>query len=215
MPYVCSIPLSAPSYGLASWRRTTSPRPGHPPCRLRHPQARRYRRPVRDRSARDPGPAARRAGDPAARAGYLPVARAAAQEQGARPRDAAQRASVDRPTLIMVTFFGLLPQARFSPEDVNVTSRGRLSVRSGSCRCRRGGTRTSWTRRAGGRPLPLRRGHQFSRGHDGQLPGPASNDAWTGVLPTLDRERARVDGPGEPAAEAVGGSHALFSLLPP
>jgi len=29
--------------------------------------------------------------------------------------DAAQRASVDRPTLIMVTFFGLLPQARFSP----------------------------------------------------------------------------------------------------
>src|SRR5207245_2712375 len=35
-------------------------------------------------------------------------------------------AGVDRPTLVMVTFFGLLPQARFSPEDVNITSRGRL-----------------------------------------------------------------------------------------
>src|SRR6266487_3635231 len=34
---------------------------------------------------------------------------------------AAQRAGVERPTLVMVTFFGLLPQARFSPEDVNVT----------------------------------------------------------------------------------------------
>src|SRR5256885_6937175 len=32
-------------------------------------------------------------------------------------RDAAQRAGLERPTLVMVTFFGLLPQARFSPED--------------------------------------------------------------------------------------------------
>src|SRR5437867_11327754 len=46
--------------------------------------------------------------------------------KGRAVADAAQRAGVDRPTLVMVTFFGLLPQARFSPEDVNVTSRGRL-----------------------------------------------------------------------------------------
>src|SRR5437867_11042581 len=33
-------------------------------------------------------------------------------------RDAAQRAGLERPTLVMVTFFGLLPHARFSPADV-------------------------------------------------------------------------------------------------
>ncbi len=31
-----------------------------------------------------------------------------------------------RPTLVLVTFYGLVPQARFSPEDVNLTSRGGL-----------------------------------------------------------------------------------------
>jgi len=40
--------------------------------------------------------------------------------------DAAARAGVDPPTLVMVSFFGVVPQARFVPEDVNITSRGRL-----------------------------------------------------------------------------------------
>src|SRR5207247_9158880 len=40
--------------------------------------------------------------------------------------DAARRVAVPNPTLVMVTFFGIAPQARFSPEDVNITSRGRL-----------------------------------------------------------------------------------------
>src|SRR2546427_11568987 len=39
---------------------------------------------------------------------------------------AAQRAGVLRPTLVMVTFFGVVPQARFSPDDLNITSLGRL-----------------------------------------------------------------------------------------
>jgi len=39
---------------------------------------------------------------------------------------AAERAGVPAPTLVLVTFYGLVPQARFNPEDVNVTSRGRL-----------------------------------------------------------------------------------------
>ena len=39
---------------------------------------------------------------------------------------AAERAGVDKPTLVLVTFYGLVPQARFNPEDLNVTSRGRL-----------------------------------------------------------------------------------------
>lgn len=39
---------------------------------------------------------------------------------------AAERAGVEDPTLVLVTFYGLVPQARFNPEEVNVTSRGRL-----------------------------------------------------------------------------------------
>jgi len=40
--------------------------------------------------------------------------------------DQAQRAGVRHPTLVLVTFFGDVPQARFVAEDVNLTSRGRL-----------------------------------------------------------------------------------------
>ena len=39
---------------------------------------------------------------------------------------AAERAGVANPTLVLVTFYGLVPQARFNPEDLNITSRGRL-----------------------------------------------------------------------------------------
>jgi hypothetical protein len=40
--------------------------------------------------------------------------------------DAAARGSTRNPTLVMVTFLGVVPQARFNPEDVNIMSRGRL-----------------------------------------------------------------------------------------
>ena len=40
--------------------------------------------------------------------------------------DAAQRGGTETPTLVMVTFLGVVPQARFNPEDLNITSRGRL-----------------------------------------------------------------------------------------
>lgn len=39
---------------------------------------------------------------------------------------AEDRAGVDHPTLVLVTFYGLVPQARFNPEDLNISSRGRL-----------------------------------------------------------------------------------------
>jgi hypothetical protein len=39
---------------------------------------------------------------------------------------AAERAGVDHPKLVLVTFYGLVPQARFNPEDLNISSRGRL-----------------------------------------------------------------------------------------
>jgi hypothetical protein len=40
--------------------------------------------------------------------------------------DAAARGSVQNPILVMVTFLGVVPQARFNPEELNITSRGRL-----------------------------------------------------------------------------------------
>lgn len=40
--------------------------------------------------------------------------------------DAARRGGTDAPSLVMVTFLGIVPQARFSPEDLSITSRGRL-----------------------------------------------------------------------------------------
>lgn len=40
--------------------------------------------------------------------------------------EAAARAATDQATLIMVTYLGVVPQARFNPEDLNITSRGRL-----------------------------------------------------------------------------------------
>jgi len=40
--------------------------------------------------------------------------------------EAAARAGVHQPVLVFVTFFGLQDQARFVPEDITITSRGRL-----------------------------------------------------------------------------------------
>lgn len=39
--------------------------------------------------------------------------------------EAASRAATDQATLFMVTYLGVVPQARFNPEDLNITSHGR------------------------------------------------------------------------------------------
>ncbi len=39
---------------------------------------------------------------------------------------AASRGATQNPTLVMVTFLGVVPGARFNPEELNITSRGRL-----------------------------------------------------------------------------------------
>lgn len=39
---------------------------------------------------------------------------------------AAQRAGVQHPALVLVTFRGLVPQARFSPDELNIGNRGQL-----------------------------------------------------------------------------------------
>src|SRR5438876_8426002 len=39
---------------------------------------------------------------------------------------AAQRGGTEHGTLVMVTFLGIVPQARFNPDELTITSRGRL-----------------------------------------------------------------------------------------
>ena len=40
--------------------------------------------------------------------------------------DAAERGATQEPALVLVTFLGVVPQARFNPEELTITSRGRL-----------------------------------------------------------------------------------------
>lgn len=108
---------------------------------------------------------------------------------------AAQRAGMappTRPTLVMVTFFGVVPQARFNPEDLNLTSQGRLYRPVGivplSPRW------NSYQLEAREQAIAI---YLFDEGisfHDALSVSyqDATNDSWTGVLRLLDRERARV-----------------------
>jgi hypothetical protein len=48
------------------------------------------------------------------------------QSRRAELDTAAARAGMRNPVLVLVTFFGVLPQARFVPEDLSITSQGRL-----------------------------------------------------------------------------------------
>lgn len=48
------------------------------------------------------------------------------QSRAADIADAAARGATEHPTMVMVTFLGVVPQARFNPEELTITSRGRL-----------------------------------------------------------------------------------------
>jgi hypothetical protein len=105
---------------------------------------------------------------------------------------AAARAAEAHPTLALVTFFGLVPQARFSPEDVNVTSRGRLFRPIGIVPL--SPTWGSYQLEARQQAVAIylfQDGITFretlSVSYQGQV-----NDSWSGALRVLDQERARV-----------------------
>jgi len=107
-------------------------------------------------------------------------------------QDAAQRAGVARPALVMVTFFGVVPQARFSPEDLNITSQGRLFRPVAIVPL--SPTWSSYQLDAREQAVAIylfEDGISFREGLTVSYQG-LSNDSWTGVLPRLDRERARV-----------------------
>jgi hypothetical protein len=106
--------------------------------------------------------------------------------------DAARRAAVANPTLVMVTFFGIAPQARFSPEDVNITSRGRLFRPVGIVPL--SPQWSSYQLEAQEQAVAIylfEEGISFREGLTVTYQG-LSSDSWTAALPLLDRERARV-----------------------
>jgi hypothetical protein len=114
------------------------------------------------------------------------------QSRRAAIDSAAQRAGVASPTLVMVTFYGLLPAARFTPEDVNVTSRGRLFRPIGIVPL--SPTWSSQQLDAREQAVAI---YLFDEGigfRDALTVSyqSQSNDSWSRAVSALDRERARV-----------------------
>jgi hypothetical protein len=106
--------------------------------------------------------------------------------------EAAQRAGVDRPTLVMVTFFGVLPGACFTPEDLNLTSQGRLFRPIGIVPLSPRWSSYQLDAREQAVAIYLfEEGVAFREGLTVSYQG-LSSDAWTAVLPALQREWARV-----------------------
>jgi hypothetical protein len=106
--------------------------------------------------------------------------------------DAAARGSTQNPTLIMVTLLGVVPQARFNPEELTITSRGRLFRPVGIVPL--SPTWSSFQLEARQQAAAI---YLFEPGisvreamttsYEGR-----SSEAWTRSLRLLDQERARV-----------------------
>ncbi len=105
---------------------------------------------------------------------------------------ATDRAGVIDPILVLVTFYGLVPQARFNPEEVNVTSRGRLFRPVGIVPL--SPTWGSYELEARQQAVAIylfERGISFRETLSVSYQGLA-NESWGGALRLLDQERARV-----------------------
>lgn len=112
---------------------------------------------------------------------------------------AAARMAGRDPTIVMVSFFGVVPQARFVPDEVNVTSRGRLYrpleiVPLGP----------SWNalqldaRQQAVAIYLFDEGISFREALTVTYQG-RSSDAWSRAVRVLERERARVTARARPA----------------
>jgi hypothetical protein len=120
---------------------------------------------------------------------------------------AGERAREDHPTLALVTFLGLVPQARFNPEDLNVTSRGRLFRPLGIVPL--SPTWGSYQLEARQQAVAI---YLFEEGitfretltvsYQGQV-----NDSWSRALRVLDQERARVRARGSSTRPSRSGVH--------
>jgi hypothetical protein len=106
--------------------------------------------------------------------------------------DQAQTGGLRNPTLVLVTFFGMVSQARFVPEDINLSSRGRLFRPAGIVPLS-----PQWA----GQQLDAREQvtaiYLFDTGIAWGEPLTASyegmnNDSWSKAIQKLNTERARV-----------------------
>ena len=105
---------------------------------------------------------------------------------------AAGRSAMDNPTLVMVTFLGVVPGARFNPEDLNITSRGRLFRPIGVVPLSPTWSANQLDARQQAAAIYLFEPgigvrEELTVGYQG-----LSSDAWTRSLRLLDQERARV-----------------------
>jgi len=105
---------------------------------------------------------------------------------------AAGRSAMDNPTLVMVTFLGVVPGARFNPEDLNITSRGRLFRPIGVVPLSPTWSANQLDARQQAAAIYLFETgisvrEELTVGYQG-----LSSDAWTRSLRLLDQERARV-----------------------
>jgi len=120
--------------------------------------------------------------------------------------DAAQRGGTEHPTLVMVTILGIVPEARFNPEEVNITSRGRLFRPSGIVPL--SPTWNSFQLNARQQAAAI---YLFEPGisvreeltvsYQG-----LSSDAWSRSIRLLDQERARVKARAQSEAKRDSGA---------
>jgi len=105
---------------------------------------------------------------------------------------AAARSGTENPTLVMVTFLGLVPEARFNPEDLSITSRGRLFRPIGIVPLSpTWGSYQLQARQQAAAIYLYEPGISFRETLSISYQGMAS-EAWNRALRLLDQERARV-----------------------
>jgi hypothetical protein len=130
-------------------------------------------------------------------------------------RATAERAALDAPTLVLVTFLGLVPQARFNPEDITITSRGRLFRPAGIAPIT-----STWgayqleARQQAAAIYLFERGISFGETLTVTYQG-LSSEAWNRAMRLLDQERARVRARAQAAQLAPGGSGEGDGGMPP
>ena len=105
---------------------------------------------------------------------------------------AAERTGTDDLTLVMVTFFGLVPEARFNPDDLSITSRGRLFRPIGIVPLSpTWGSNQLEARQQAAAIYLYEPGITFRETLSVSYQGMAS-EAWSRALRVLDQERTRV-----------------------
>ena len=114
------------------------------------------------------------------------------RSKAAEIAEVASRGGTPNPTLVMVTFLGVVPQARFNPEELFITSRGRLFRPIGIVPLSPTWSSFQLDARQQAAAIYLFEpgisfDEQLTISYQGQ-----SSDAWTHSIRLLDRERARV-----------------------